>query len=72
MREGDGPAEVVCWPRRGEAPVVEGQIFPTLREALSAALALAEADENPWIVMEDGTILTPHWIRLQRPSPPEG
>ena len=39
----------------------------TLREALSAAVdALHDSEARPWIVTEEGDILSPHWIRANR------
>ncbi|KMO19960.1 hypothetical protein [Methylobacterium platani] len=58
------PAELMVW--RG-APAAPGprevRRYPTLRAALAAATARAEDPESlPWIVTEDGDVLSPHWI----------
>ncbi|WP_425463628.1 hypothetical protein [Methylobacterium oryzihabitans] len=62
------PAELVIW-RGGSGPAPAGaRIYPTLREALAAARDLtADPDALPWIVTEDGDILSPHWIDRNRP-----
>lgn len=36
--------------------------FPTLRAALAAAAAADDPEILPWIVTEDGAVLSPHWI----------
>ncbi|GJD47332.1 hypothetical protein OPKNFCMD_0038 [Methylobacterium crusticola] len=71
----DRPAELVIW-RAARTPSA-ARIYPTLRDALSAASGLAgDAEALPWIVTEDGDILSPHWIddhfRRAGPAPRGG
>ncbi|KMO43406.1 hypothetical protein VQ03_08325 [Methylobacterium tarhaniae] len=58
------PAELMMWqgPLAAQGPR-EMRRYPTLRAALAAAAARADdPDALPWIVTEDGAVLTPHWI----------
>ncbi|KIU27433.1 hypothetical protein SR39_29675 [Methylobacterium radiotolerans] len=57
----DKRAELTIWPRP-PAPTKQAMEFRTLREALTAA-APAHSEAQPWIVTEDGDILSPGWIR---------
>lgn len=59
----DKRAELTVWPRRRQARSEEVRTFETLREALAAAEMLAADDAEPWIITEDGDILSPRWIR---------
>ena len=60
----DKRAELTVWPSRGPAHVAQGHEFPTLRQALAAAAEAIDAeDAEPWIITEDGDILSPRWIR---------
>lgn len=36
--------------------------YPTLRAALAAAARADDPETLPWIVTEDGAVLSPHWI----------
>ena len=57
-------AELTIWPSQHPAEAVEGRTFATLREALMAAAQAIEAeDAQTWIIMEDGKILSPRWVR---------
>ena len=65
----DKRAELTVWPGQGPAHVAQGYEFPTLREALAAAAEAIDADEaQPWIITEDGDILSPRWIRANTGS----
>ena len=58
------PAELMVWhgPRAAPGPR-EVRRYPTLRAALAAASASAKDPEAlPWIVTEDGAVLSPRWI----------
>ena len=60
----DKRAELTIWAQTSAARTREGRAFLTLREALAvAADALEDPDARPWIVTEDGDILSPNWIR---------
>ncbi|MGE7157016.1 hypothetical protein ACQKJ1_25145 [Methylorubrum rhodesianum] len=60
----DKRAELTIWPGARTAQVRHGQEFATLREALCAAVdALHDPQARPWIVTEEGDILSPYWIR---------
>jgi hypothetical protein len=60
-------AELTIWPGAATAQTKQGREFATLREALSAAVdALHDPQARPWIVTEDGDILSPHWILANR------
>ncbi|TNC15292.1 hypothetical protein FF100_07005 [Methylobacterium terricola] len=58
------PAELMVWHGAPAAPGPrEMRRYPTLRAALVAAAASADDPEAlPWIVTEDGDVLSPHWI----------
>ena len=44
--------------------IAQSREFPSLREALRAAAdVLRVPDAQPWIIVEDGTILKSGWIR---------
>ncbi|MFE1598709.1 hypothetical protein ACE101_07595 [Methylobacterium sp. ID0610] len=59
----DRPAELMIWHADRAAPPGEACLYPTLRQALLAAADCAgNPDRLPWIVTEDGEILSPHWI----------
>lgn len=63
-------AELTVWPGQGPAHVAQGHQFSTLREALAAAAEVIDAeDAQPWIVTEDGDILSPHWIKANTNAP---
>ncbi|MCJ2139996.1 hypothetical protein [Methylobacterium sp. E-066] len=65
----DKRAELTVWPGRGLAHVAQGHEFPTLRQALAAAAEAIDAeDAQPWIITEDGDILSPRWIRANTGS----
>ena len=59
------PADLTIWRTASNAsPLVEPERYDTLREALEAAAgALVDADKQPWIITEEGEILSPNWIR---------
>ena len=60
----DKRAELTVWPGHLQARTARGQAFSTLREALAAAAESIQADDaQPWIITEDGDILSPGWIR---------
>ncbi|MDP4024980.1 hypothetical protein Q8W71_20335 [Methylobacterium sp. NEAU 140] len=60
----DKRAELTVWPGNAPAHVAEGRAFATLRDALTAAAAVIDDDDaQPWIITEDGDILSPRWIR---------
>ena len=60
----DKRAELTVWPTHKPAHTVHGREFSTLREALEvAAQALDAEDAQPWIITEDGDILSPRWIK---------
>jgi hypothetical protein len=59
----DQRAVPAVWPSAQPGGAAEGREFPTLREAIKAAVrATDNAEARPWIVIEDGTILRPGWI----------
>ncbi|ACA19277.1 hypothetical protein M446_4948 [Methylobacterium sp. 4-46] len=63
MSQMDRPAELMIWHANRAAPPGEARIYPTLEQALLAAADCAgDPDALPWIVTEDGEILSPHWI----------
>ncbi|ACL59834.1 hypothetical protein [Methylobacterium nodulans] len=63
MSQMDRPAELMIWHAGRAAPPGEARIYPTLRQALLAAADCAgDPDALPWIVTEEGEILSPHWI----------
>lgn len=60
----DQRAALTLWPSPDPGTPAASREFPTLREAIQAASAvLADPEARPWIVIEDGTILRPGWIR---------
>ncbi|MCJ2074113.1 hypothetical protein MKK68_00350 [Methylobacterium sp. E-016] len=60
----DKRAELTIWPSNGPARTAEAREFLSLREALVAAAESIQAnDAQPWIITEDGDILSPRWIR---------
>jgi hypothetical protein len=60
----DKRAELTLWPGNTPAHTAPGREFSTLRDALSAAAdAISIDDAQPWIVTEQGDILSPNWIR---------
>jgi hypothetical protein len=60
----DKRAELTIWPGNTPAHTAHGQEFPSLRDALTAAAnAISTDDAQPWIVTEQGDILSPNWIR---------
>ena len=60
----DKRAELTVWPGHHQARTARGREFSTLREALAAAAESIQADNaQPWIITEDGDILSPRWIR---------
>jgi hypothetical protein len=60
----DKRAELTIWPGHKRARMAHGWEFPTLRDALTAAAnAMRTDDAHPWIVTEQGDILSPNWIR---------
>ena len=58
----DRPAELVIWHEDRSVPS-EARIYPSLQAALEAASDRAvHPDTLPWIVTEEGDILSPRWI----------
>ena len=59
------PADLPHWRTTPSAsPLAEPERFGTLREALTAAAgALRDPAKQPWIITEEGEILSPNWIR---------
>lgn len=65
----DKRAELTVWPNRSRGRSAEGRPYATLREALAAAAeAIALEDAQPWIITEEGDILSPRWIRANTGS----
>lgn len=64
----DKRAELTVWPVQGPAQVAQGHEFSTLREALAAAEAMDAESVHPWIITEDGDILSPRWIKANAAS----
>lgn len=63
----DKRAELTIWPSAEAVRIGPAREFVTLREALCVAVgALQDPKARPWIVTEDGDILSPHWIRQNR------
>lgn len=57
------PAELMVWHGTRAAPGPrESRRYPTLRAALAAAVEAADPEALPWIVTEEGAVLSPHWI----------
>ena len=66
----DKRAELTVWPGQGPAHVAHGHEFRTLREALAAAAEAMDAENaQPWIITEDGDILSPRWIKANTNAP---
>lgn len=60
----DRRAELTVWPGNTPAHTARSQEFSTLRDAIGAAAnAISTDDAQPWIVTEQGDILSPNWIR---------
>jgi len=60
----DRRAELTIWPGQKPTHTARGREFSTLRDALTAAAdAISTSDAQPWIVTEQGDILSPNWIR---------
>lgn len=60
----DRRAELTIWPGHKPAHTARGREFSTLRDALTAAAnAISTDDAQPWIVTEQGDLLSPNWIR---------
>jgi hypothetical protein len=67
------PAKLLIW-RTGldSTGLHEACTYETLAEAIAAAAGfLADDDAYPWIVAEDGEILTPQWIATYLDANPE-
>ncbi|TGD95814.1 hypothetical protein EU555_26320 [Methylobacterium nonmethylotrophicum] len=64
MPQMERPAELMVWHGTHAAPGPrEVRRFSTLRAALAAAAESADdPDALPWIVTEEGDVLSPHWI----------
>lgn len=62
MGELDAPAKLVYWPDFADDGAGDGDApYPTLRQALALAVD-SEPGRVPWIVREDGKILSPREI----------
>ncbi|MDR7035705.1 MULTISPECIES: hypothetical protein [Methylobacterium] len=61
----DRPAALKVWHAVAERFLpAEPERFASLREAIAAAAAaLVEPERQPWIVTEDGDLMSPNWIR---------
>ena len=59
------PADLTIWRTTpASSPLAEPKRFDTLREALAAAgSVMVDPAKQPWIITEDGEILSPNWIR---------
>jgi hypothetical protein len=59
------PADLTIWRTAPvPAPLAQPARYPTLREAIEAAAgALSDPAKQPWIITEDGEVLSPNWIR---------
>lgn len=59
------PADLTIWRTAPTAsPLAQPARFDTLREAIEAAAgALTDPAKQPWIITEEGEILSPNWIR---------
>ncbi|MCJ2140610.1 hypothetical protein [Methylobacterium sp. E-066] len=65
----DKTAELTVWPSRSLGRSAKGHPFATLREALAAAVQAIEAENaEPWIITEEGDVLSPRWIRANTQS----
>ena len=59
----DKRAALTVWLGHSIAHTAEGREYRTLREALTAAAtAIETGDAHPWIITEEGDILSPRWI----------
>lgn len=57
------PADLTLWPTSAPAKSAECLPQPTLRDALRlAGTAIEAGTARPWIITDDGDILTPDWI----------
>ena len=58
------PADLTIWRTApASAPLAQPERCKTLREASEAAAgALADPAKQPWIITEEGEILSPNWI----------
>ena len=66
----DKRAELNVWPGQSPTHVAQGYEFLTLREALAAAAEAIDAENaQPWIITEDGDILSPRWIKANTQAP---
>jgi hypothetical protein len=59
------PADLTIWRTApASAPLAQPERYGTLREAIAAAAsALTDPAKQPWIITEEGEILSPNWIR---------
>ncbi|WP_232628588.1 hypothetical protein [Methylobacterium sp. Leaf118] len=59
------PADLTIWRTLpASSPLAQPERYGTLREALAAARgALHDPAQQPWIITEEGEILSPNWIR---------
>ena len=59
------PADLTIWRTTPvPAPLAQPARYGTLREAIEAAAgALTDPAKQPWIITEEGEILSPNWIR---------
>lgn len=59
------PADLTIWRTvPASAPLAQPERYGTLREAIAAAAgALSDPAKQPWIITEEGEILSPNWIR---------
>ncbi|NEU11600.1 hypothetical protein G3T14_05590 [Methylobacterium sp. BTF04] len=59
------PADLTIWRTAPvPAPLAQPARYETLREAIKAAAgALTDPAKQPWIITEEGEILSPNWIR---------
>jgi hypothetical protein len=65
----DKRAELTVWPSCALGRSAQGRPFATLREALAAAAeAIATQNAQPWIITEEGDVLSPRWIRANAQS----
>ncbi|WP_019905130.1 hypothetical protein [Methylobacterium sp. 77] len=59
------PADLTIWRTTPiPSPLAQPARYDTLREAIEAAAgALTDPAKQPWIITEEGEILSPNWIR---------
>jgi hypothetical protein len=59
------PADLTIWRTvPASSPLAQPARYDTLREAIAAAAgALTDPAKQPWIITEEGEILSPNWIR---------